>query len=115
MRLVGAAVLFSTLSVPIRASAAPLQEEADVFIGTLERDGNALILRRCDLVENRYTLVDAPGAHVVDKLRKAKLPAYGEVIARYVEGEDGGSILRVERVETLTPGKSCHLADALTG
>lgn len=99
--------------VALAAAAMPVQEGADVFIGTLELDGTALILRRCDLVENRYTLVDAPGGHVLDTLRKARLPAYGEVIGRYVEGKDGGSILQVERVEELTPGKNCHLADAL--
>lgn len=99
--------------VALAAAAMPVQEGADMFIGTLELDGTTLILRRCDLVENRYTLVDAPGGHVLDTLRQAKLPAYGEVIGRYVEGKDGGSILQVERVEELTPGKNCHLADAL--
>ncbi|WP_066723162.1 hypothetical protein [Sphingomonas pituitosa] len=97
------------------AVATPLQEGADVFIGTLERSGNAIVLRRCDLVENRYALVDAPGGHAMDTLRKARLPAYGEVIGRYVEGPDGGSILQVESVENLKPGKNCHLADALGG
>lgn len=99
----------------LAAAATPVQEGADVFIGTLELDGAALILRRCDLAENRYALVEAPGGHVLDALRKAKLPAYGEVIGRYAEGKDGGSILQVERVEGLTPGKNCHLSDALGG
>jgi len=53
--------------------------------------------------------------HTLDTLRKARLPAYGEVIGRYVEGKDGGSILQVDRVEGLTPGKNCHLSDALGG
>jgi hypothetical protein len=103
------------LLIALVAHAMPMQEGADVFIGTLERDGNALILRRCDLVENRYALVDAPGGHAMDTLRKARLPAYGEVIGRYVEGKDGGSILQVQSIENLTPGKNCHLADALGG
>lgn len=98
--------------IALAAHALPIQAGADVFIGTLERDGKAILLRRCDLAENRYALVDAPGAHALDKLRKARLPAYGEVIARYVERE-GRSILQVERIEALTPGKSCHLADML--
>ncbi|MGN8001038.1 hypothetical protein [Sphingomonas sp. 22176] len=101
--------------IAFAAAATPVQEGADVFIGTVELDGTTLILRRCDLAENRYALVDAPGGHVLDTLRKAKLPAYGEVIGRYVEGKDGGSILQVERVENLTPGKNCHLSDALGG
>lgn len=101
--------------IALAAAALPVQEGADVFIGTVELDGNALILRRCDLVENRYALVDAPGGHTMDKLRKTRLPAYGEVIARYVEGADGGSILQVHSIENLTPGKNCHLSDALGG
>ncbi len=108
---VGAALL--ALAAPAPAVLPQDAEDiADVFIGTLERDGNDVILRRCDLVENRYVLVDAAGRHAVGAVRKAKLPAYGEVIAHYAEGE-GSSILRVERVEKLTPGKNCHLLDAL--
>jgi len=103
------------LLLALAAAATPVQEGADVFIGTVELDGTALILRRCDLAENRYALVEAPGGHVLDALRKARLPAYGEVIGRYVEGKDGGSILQVDRVEGVTPGKNCHLADALGG
>ena len=83
-----------------------------LFIGTLEREGDGIVLRRCDLAENRYMLVDAAGAHVMARLRKAKLPAYGEVIAHVVEQGDR-VILQVERVEKLTPGKSCHLTDLL--
>lgn len=101
--------------IALAAAATPVQEGADVFIGTIELDGTALVLRRCDLAEHRYALVDAPGGHVLDALRKARLPAYGEVIGRYVEGKDGGSILQVDRVEALTPGKNCHLSDALGG
>lgn len=87
-------------------------QDADLFIGTLERDGEAIVLRRCDLAENRYTLVDAAGGHALDAIRTAKLPAYGEVIAHVVERGDT-LILQVEQIEKLTPGKSCHLADAL--
>ena len=99
--------------IALAAHAMPAQALADVFIGTLERDGDAIILRRCDLVENRYALVDAPGAHALDKLRKAKLPAYGEVIAHYAEDAAGHSLLQVERIEKFTPGKNCHLAEML--
>ena len=101
--------------IAFAGAAMPVQEGADVFIGTVELDGTALVLRRCDLAENRDALVEAPGGHVLDTLRKARLPAYGEVIGRYVEGKDGGSILQVDRVEGLTPGKNCHLSDALGG
>ncbi|GAA0743370.1 hypothetical protein CA233_09655 [Sphingomonas sp. ABOLD] len=101
--------------IALAGAAMPVQDGTDVFIGTVELDGTALILRRCDLAENRYALAEAPGGHVLDTLRKAGLPAYGEVIGRYVEGKDGGSILQVEHVEALTPGKTCHLSDALGG
>ncbi len=36
--------------IALIAAAMPVQEGADVFIGTLELDGTTLILRRCDLV-----------------------------------------------------------------
>lgn len=85
---------------------------ADLFIGTLERKRSSIVLRRCDLVENRYTLIEAPGSHAMNKIRKAKLPAYGEVIAHYAEA-DGQPVLQVESVENLKQGKNCHLLDAL--
>lgn len=88
------------------------EKSIDLFIGTLERSGDAIVLRRCDLAENRYTLVDAAGAHAMDRIRKARLPAYGEVIA-HVVARDDDLLLQVKSVENLTPGKSCHLADAL--
>lgn len=109
LRRYQAALALFALAAP--AFASPEQSEAsraDVFIGTLEREGDAIILRRCDLVENRYALVDAPGVNALAAIRKATLPAYGEVIARYDE-RDGRSILLVETVENLTPGKNCHL------
>lgn len=89
-------------------------QDADVFIGTLERDGDVLQLRRCDLAEHRYVLVEAAGGHALADVRKARLPAYGEVIGHVVEHGDT-LILQVARVEKLTPGKSCHLADLLSG
>ncbi|WP_010545818.1 hypothetical protein [Sphingomonas elodea] len=60
-------------------------------------------------------LIAAPGASAMDMVRKTRLPAYGKVIGRYMEGKDGGSILQVDRVEKLMPGRNCHLADALGG
>ncbi len=63
------------------ASAQTEPAGADIYIGTLERDGHAIVLRRCDLVENRYLLEDAPGGKALASVRKATLPAYGEVLA----------------------------------
>ncbi|MGX0584899.1 hypothetical protein ACUXPF_001472 [Sphingomonas sanguinis] len=98
------------LAMPAAAQTEPAG--ADIYIGTLERDGHAIVLRRCDLVENRYLLEDAPGGQALAAMRKVSLPAYGEVVARYVE-RDGQSILLVESIERLTPGKDCHLGRAL--
>jgi len=101
--------------LPLIALLAAVPQDApnnDLFIGTVERDRGALVLRRCDLAENRYTLVDAKGAHALAGIRMARLPAYGEVIGHVVEQGDQ-LILQVARIEKLTPGKSCHLADAL--
>ncbi|WP_294331828.1 hypothetical protein [uncultured Sphingomonas sp.] len=98
--------------IALLAATPQAEPSTDIFIGTIERDGDAIVLRRCDLAENRYTLVDAGGVQAMAKLRKAKLPAYGEVVAHAVEQGDG-VILQVERVDKLTPGKSCHLADVL--
>lgn len=84
----------------------------DIYIGTLEREDGIIVLHRCDLVENRYLLADAPGSHALAAVRSATLPAYGEVVARYAE-RDGRSVLLVESVERLTPGKDCHLGRAL--
>jgi hypothetical protein len=105
---VGAALAAPASALPAQST----EDIADIFIGTPERDGNNVVLQRCDLVNNRYVLVDAPGAHAVEPVRKAKVPAYGEVIAQYAE-MGGRSVLRVERVKKLTSGQSCHLLDAL--
>lgn len=111
MRVIGwAGVAFSLSMLAPPALAAPTT--ADLFIGTLEKDGNAIVLRRCDLAETRYVLVDAPGARAMSIVRGVTLPAYGEVIASYAE-LDGRSILSVERIDNLTPGKNCHLLDAI--
>lgn len=104
----GVAFALPLLALPALAA----QTTADLFIGTLEKDGDTIVLHRCDLAENRYVLVDAPGARAMAVVRGTTLPAYGEVIASYVE-RDGRSILSVERIDNLKPGKNCHLLDAV--
>lgn len=107
-----ASLCLALIALAMPASAQTELASADIYIGTLERDGHAIVLRRCDLVENGYLLEDAPGGKALASVRKATLPAYGEVLAHYAE-RDGQSILLVESVERLTPGKDCHLGRAL--
>ena len=44
----------------------------DIYIGTLEVEKSALVLRRCDITEQRYELVDPPGAKDGVVLRQRK-------------------------------------------
>lgn len=108
LRVVAAALL--TVVVP---SATAAQESGlDSFIGTLSIEKGDVILTRCDIGSARYLLRDAAGAKAVARYRKDGTPAYAEVIARYSE-EDGRDVLTVTDFADLTPGKSCHLLDAL--
>ncbi|WP_068077281.1 hypothetical protein [Novosphingobium lentum] len=84
----------------------------DVFIGTLAIEDGQPILTRCDLAETRYRLHDAKGTAAVADFVKAGRPAYGEVIAAYTE-TDGQPELEVAAIEQITPGKNCHLLDAV--
>jgi hypothetical protein len=88
----------------------------DIYIGTLiVQDGQA-VLKRCDIAENRYILGDAPDSktNAIAKFLKSGATAYGEVIGSYND-DDGVGRLAVYAIDNLTPGKSCHLADALAG
>lgn len=90
----------------------------DIYIGTLELEKSTLVLRRCDITEQRYELVDPPGAKdgVVLRQRKSlksgKPPVYAEVIGVYDEAA-GRSRLVVRSFANVTHGKSCHLIDAV--
>lgn len=86
----------------------------DLYIGTLSVEAGKAVLKRCDIAENRYVLRDAPDSetNAVAKLLKSDLPVYGQVIGSYDE-DDGIGRLAVHAIENVTPGKSCHLGDAL--
>ncbi len=84
----------------------------DSFTGTLSIEKDEVILTRCDLGSSRYLLRDAAGATAVARYRKDGTPAYADVIARFSE-EGSRNVLTVTGFADLTPGKSCHLLDAL--
>ncbi|MEG3175600.1 hypothetical protein U1872_05105 [Sphingomonas sp. RB3P16] len=96
------------------APSATVAQEAglDSFIGTLAVEQGDVILTRCDIGNARYLLRDAAGAEAVARYRQDGTPAYAEVIARYSE-EGSRNVLTVTDLADLTPGKSCHLLDAL--
>lgn len=95
------------------ASVGPGDEPVrDVFIGTLTVEQGGAILRRCDLAQTRYRLHDAKGGEAVAAFIRDGRPAYGEVVASYVE-EDGQPALEVAAIDGLAPGKDCHLLDAI--
>jgi hypothetical protein len=96
---------------------APTRADArDFYIGTLGVEDGQVILKRCDITGNRYVLRDAPDSEtkVIANFLKSGTSAYGEVIGSYDE-EGGVNRLAVHAIDNLTPGKSCHLGDALAG
>jgi len=97
----------------VAPSATVAQETGlDSFVGTLSVEQGDVILRRCDIGNARYLLRDAAGAKAVARYREDGTPAYADVIARYSK-EGSRNVLTVTVVADLTPGKSCHLLDAL--
>ncbi len=112
MRVIGLMMInIVTIAVPHSGAVA-----RDLYIGTLSVEAGKAILKRCDIAENRYVLRDAPDneTNAVAKLLKSGLSAYGEVIGTYDE-DNGVSRLAVHAIDNITPGKSCHLGDALAG
>jgi hypothetical protein len=90
----------------------------DVYIGTLESKNGQVVLTRCDIVKNKYTLVDQAkikdGAvkKFLNQFRNEKTPVYGEVIGE-PERKNGLNILTVASIESVEKGKSCHLLDLI--
>ena len=88
----------------------------DIFIGTLSIEGEHIVLKRCDLVQNTYVLGDAEGLSAVAAMRK-RAPAakgywYAEVIGEYTEIE-GGDGLSVTSIKNIEADRSCHLLDVI--
>ena len=108
MRLVAAVVL----AVVAPSGTAAQEAGLDSFMGTLSIEQGDVILTRCDIGSARYVLRDAAGANAVARYRRAPTPAYADVIARYSE-QGRRNVLTVTGLADLTPGKSCHLLDAL--
>ena len=87
----------------------------DLYIGTLEKDGDALVLSRCDLGDTRYILRDdteddAPVADWFkrDIVRPAQVSVFGSV-----EEEGDTYVLAALAIDDVKPGTTCHLDDAL--
>lgn len=108
VRCVAAALL--TVVAP---SATVAQESGlDSFVGTLSIEKGDVILTRCDIGSARYLLRDGTGGKAVARYRKDGTPAYADVIGS-VSKEGSRNVLTVTDFADLTPGKSCHLLDAL--
>ena len=113
------AALMVSASYPATAVDAELSN--DLFIGTIEVSDQQAVLSRCDLGQSRYVLVDDDGQKerpVRDLTGNAQCNAqrcYGVVIGSYREDGSGGHQLVVSDIQDLTPGKSCHLLEALDG
>ncbi|MDR6624685.1 hypothetical protein [Caulobacter segnis] len=100
---------------------APMAAQAqDIYMGTVAVERDAVVLTRCDLVQNRYVLRDRKGkrarpvADLRERLKTLKAPVYVEAIGDYAEQGDDNA-LDVISLENIEAGKSCHLSDALRG
>ena len=102
------------LAVAVPSATVAQETGLDSFIGTLSVEQGDVILTRCNIGNARYLLRDAAGANAVARYRKGGTPAYADVIARYSE-KGSRNVLTVTDFADLTPGKSCHLVDALDG
>ena len=108
------------LTIPVLSLAllmiAATARAQDLYIGTVKVERDAIVLTRCDLVENRYVLKDgapeAPVAALRARLATLKAPVYAEVIGEYEEDGEGNA-LRVLEIQGVEADKSCHLLDAL--
>ncbi|WP_417329938.1 hypothetical protein [Halomonas cupida] len=107
---VGAAALFVLFSSDVFAM-------VDVYPGTITIEGDKVILTRCDLVSNRYTLISEQHENesLIDQLPE-EIGIEGEqvtanVLAKYEE-KNGENILVVNELKDVRSG-SCHLMDAL--
>ncbi|WP_136418083.1 hypothetical protein [Herbaspirillum sp. ST 5-3] len=106
--------------IPLSLLFATLQANAlgDLYIGTIEEKNGQVILKRCDLVMNQYTLRDkkgnseAPVKQMLTMLKSTKGIIYGEVTGEYEE-KNGKNFLIVDFIEHIQKNKNCHLLDLL--
>jgi hypothetical protein len=110
-------VAFSALAAVFTLSSAAAQAQ-DLYIGTVSVEKGQVLLTRCDLARNRYSLRDRkaerekPVAELRERLKTLKAPVYVEIFGQYAElGADNA--LDVIALENVTAGKSCHLTDVL--
>jgi hypothetical protein len=87
----------------------------DIFFGTLEKDGDKLILSRCDLGDIRYELRDdsEDDAPVADWLKRDIVKPTQVSVFGSIEEEGDAYILTVMVIGDVKPGVNCHLSDAL--
>jgi len=87
----------------------------DVFIGTLEKTGDTLVLSRCDLGDTRYGLKDdaEDDAPVADWLKREIVTPTQVSVFGSVEAEGDAYILKVIAIDEVKTGVTCHLSDVL--
>ena len=116
------------LCLPQIAAAQAAQEDhnsVDIFYGTIEKKGDKLILKRCDIGSHEYILLNSPvsKAPMLDKLQKYKFknPTSIMIVGHYTEINAGDemsspsvSALEVFDYDEIQEGSSCHLVDAVS-
>jgi hypothetical protein len=104
------------LALALLATAATAQAQ-DIFIGTVKIEQDQVVLTRCDAARNRYVLKDGapekPVAALAARLATLKAPVQATVIGEY-EADGDGNALRVNDIQDVEAGTSCHLLDALS-
>lgn len=115
------------LCLPQIAAAEPSHEDhnsADIFYGTLEKKGDKLILKRCDIGSHEYILLNSPitKAPMLDNLKRIKFPKptsimivghYTEIATGDKNSDTPQSALEVIDYDEIREGVSCHLMDAI--
>ncbi len=94
----------------------PTAYARDIYIGTISIQDDRLVLKRCDVVQNTYELIDIAEGGPVSRFLAVHASDsgrwYAEVIGDY-EDRSGQKTLRVLALENVKAEKGCHLLDAL--
>ncbi len=107
---------FTAAAAAMTMLSATATHAQDIYIGTLSVEGSQLVLKRCDLVQNTYTLHDEKGDTngAVSQFKKHAAHTrgiwYAEVAGVY-EKREGKDALLVMSLDNVQAGKSCHLLD----
>lgn len=89
----------------------------DLWTGTIESQQNTLYLKRCDLAQTEYKLVErTPSEALLSKLDVKNLEKGQYLVVTLVaeyRSENEQDILAIDSIEQANIGESCHLDDML--